>query len=295
MINLRSYFSRLRFKYLVDHNPRAAIDKIWMRKYGYTVDWDTPRDLNEKIEWLICYGDTSGWPALADKVTVRDYVRRKGYERLLPQVLGVWNHAHAIDFDALPDRFVLKCTHDCESIRFIDKTQHFDPKGVIQHFDTCLKKKYGHRYCEPHYNKIKPRVIAEEFLQPDNPLSSSLIDYKVWCFEGKADFVFVCHNREKDHLSVNVYDLDWNVHPEYSVFSPKYRDGQGKIPRPEHLAEMIETAETLSKGLHEARIDFYETNGKLYFGEITLTSCSGRMEYFTKDYLIELGNKIILP
>ena len=282
------------YKYLVDHYPRVIIDKIWKRKYGYIIDWNHPRDLNEKIEWLICYGDTSGWPDLADKYKVRDYVWQKGFGEMLTRLYGIWNDAGAIDFNALPDRFVLKCNHDCGTSRIIDKTRPFDREDIVRHFNDCLKTKYGYNYCEPHYNKIKPLLFAEEYLPPDISLSSSQIDYKVWCFEGKATIILVCHSREQDSLLIDVYDLDWNAHPEYCVFSSKYKDGQGVIPRPVHLEEMVRTAEVLSTGLHEARIDFYSVKGRLYFGEITLTSASGRMTYFTKEFLVEIGNRIQL-
>ena len=282
-------------KYLVDHHPRKVIDEIWLKEFGYTVDWNNPRDLNEKIEWLICYGDTTKWPLLADKYRVRDYITQKGYSHILTQLYGVWNDARKIDFSQLPQKFVLKCNHDYGSIFIIDKKKGFDQEFIINELNKKLKQKFGYQSCEPHYNKIKPLIIAEEYLEStQDTYSTSLIDYKVWCFNGKPYCIFTCYNRDSFGLETNVYDLNWNVHPEYSVFSNHFRDGKGRIPRPPILDKLLNAASVLSQDLPQARIDFYIVNGDLYFGEITLTSNCGRMSYLSKEYLIELGNFVEL-
>lgn len=295
---LNKVYERLRYekyKFYVDHYPRPVIDKIWLREYGYKPDWKHPRDLNEKIQWLICYGDTSQWPLLADKYKVRGYVSKKGLGHLLLQIYDIWEDARDINFDALPNRFVLKCNHDCGSFQIIDKTIGFDKNLVLSLLNSHLKQKYGYSFCEPHYNRIKPLILAEEYLDFNSSISFSQIDYKVWCFEGIPYCIFTCHNRDASKLSINTYDLDWNVHPEFIATSTHYQDGRGAIPKPTVLKEMLNAARILSQGLHEARIDFYVVNDRLYFGEITLTSASGRMGYFTKEYLIEMGRQIHLP
>ena len=284
------------YNYLVDHYPRIIIDRIWKKNYGRKMNWKNPVDINEKIQWLICYGDTSLWPTLADKYKVREYVTNLGYGHILPELYGHWENANDIDFDALPEKFVIKCNHDCGSCHIIDKKKGFDKKAIVSELNACLKRKFGYRNCETHYNKIQPMIIAEQFLESkQDSFSSSLIDYKVWCFDGKPYSIFVCYNR--DHLvkDVNVYDTMWNVHPEYSIFTSTCKDGMGRCPKPIALEEMLEAASILSKGQPEVRVDFYIVDGKLYFGELTLTSSRGRMDYFTKDYLIELGNQVKLP
>lgn len=283
------------YKFLVDHHPQKVLDKIWLREFGYTVNWDNPLDINEKIEWLICYGDTSMWPLLADKYRVRNYVTERGYGHLLTQLYGVWKDAREIDFSLLPEKFVLKCNHDCGSYQLINKKEGFNKEIVIDKLNNHLKHKFGYRYCEPHYNKIKPLIIAEEFLESTNDTySSSLVDYKVWCFNGKPYHIWTYYNRDHKGTDMNVYDLNWQVHPEYSVFTDYYRDGKGRIPKPVLLDEMLNAASVLSKDLPQARIDFYIVDNKLYFGEITLTSSGGRMNHYSKKYLIELGDQIKL-
>ena len=284
------------YNYLVDHYPRIIIDRIWKKTYGRKMNWKNPIDINEKIQWLICYGNTSLWPTLADKYKVREYVTNLGYGHLLPELYGHWEDANDINFDALPDKFIIKCNHDSGSWQIIDKEKGFDKKEITNKLNASLRKKFGYRYCEPHYNKIQPQIIAEQFLESkQDSFSSSLVDYKVWCFDGKPFSIFVCYNRDHHGIDVNLYDLSWQVHPEYSVFSPHYRNGKGIVPKPKNLEMILKVASDLSMGLPEARVDFYIVNGKMYFGEITLTSACGRMDYFTKEYLIELGNQIKLP
>ncbi|MBO4658901.1 MAG: glycosyltransferase [Prevotella sp.] len=246
------------YKYLVDHFPRIILDRIWKKDFGYTVNWEHPRDLNEKIEWLICYGDTKMWPQLADKYKVREYVTQRGYGHILPQLYGVWNDASKIDFSKLPEKFILKCNHDSGSYHIVNKQEGYDPIGISEKMNRYLNEKFGYRYCEPHYNKIKPLVIAEEFFEaPLDTNSTSLIDYKVWCFDGNPYCIFTCSNRSHKGIDINVFDLDWHVHPEYAVFSDHYRDGNGEVPKPMILNNMLEVASSLSKGLPQARVDFY--------------------------------------
>ena len=236
------------------------------------------------------------WPALADKFSVREYVKSKGLESILVPLIGVWDNALQIDFDSLPEECILKCTHDSGSYHIIKKALGYDKEAIINDLNLHLKHKFGYSHCEPHYNRIRPRIIAEKLLfsESDKAFSSSLVDYKVWCFHGVPYCIFVCYGRDKDILYVNVYDLDWNVHPEYSVFSDHYQDGRGVVQKPSALSQILNYASKLSEGFPEARVDFYIIEDRVYFGEITFTSNYGQMDYFTKEYLVELGRQIVL-
>ena len=286
---------RMWHEYMVDHCPRKVIDKIWRNKYGHEIDWNHPQDINEKIQWLICYGDTSKWPLLADKYKVRDYIKEKGYENLLPILYGVWNDANDIDFSKLPEKFILKCNHDSGTYFIVNK-KGYNKDEIVSELNKALKRKFGYDHCEPHYNKIKPLIVAEELLEDHNKsLSTSLIDYKVWCFDGKPYSIWVCRNRDHNGTDTSLFDLEWHYHPENSVFTSYFRDGGGEIPKPVILDEMLTAAANLSKGFPEVRMDFYIVNGKLYFGEMTFTSSTGKMDFYTKDYLNKLGAQCILP
>lgn len=283
-------------KLLVDHYPKLIIDHEWPAQFGHKLDWNNPRDINEKIQWLMCYSDTIEWSRLADKYRVREFVNERGLGHLLVKLYGVWEKAEDIDYDALPEKFVLKCNHDSGSVYIIDKTKDINISSINKELDKTLKRRFGYLGCEPHYNKINPCIIAEEFLEDNtNSFSKTLVDYKVWAFDGKVKSFWVCYNRTKDSVLVNIYDTDWNCHPECTVPTNHYRDGNGIVPRPIHLHEMISAASVLSKGFPQVRVDFYEVNGTLYFGEMTFSSSGGRMDFYTKEYLAELGQEVILP
>jgi len=272
------------------------VDFVWKKYYGRKIDWNNPLDFNEKIQWLMCYGDTSLWSKLSDKILVKEFVKERGYGDIVVPTLGTWKKAEDIDYDSLPDKFVLKCNHDSGSTHIIDKTAGFDKEAVNRDLDKHLKVKFGYVNGETYYNRIKPMILAEEFLDfGDTGLSSSVIDYKIWCFDGKPYSIWTCYDRTAGSVYVNSYDLDWNVHPEHSVFTEHYRDGEGKVPRPKTLDRMLEIASDLSKGFPEVRVDFYDINGKLYFGEMTFASYAGKMDFFTPEYLKELGDMVKLP
>lgn len=273
------------------HFHEAIIDRDWLEWKGYKVDWDNPRDINEKIQWLMCRSDTSRWTELSDKFRVRDYVRSKGYGDLVVPLLGVWERAEDIDFDSLPDRFVLKCNHDSGSYRFVDKNQGFDPDALRAHFSKCLKRKYGDVNGELHYNAIPPRVLAEPLLES----GLSIVDYKVRCFGGKPYSIVTCSDRTEDTVCLDSYDTDWNSHPEALVFRGEFVYGKNRLPRPACLDRMLEASAALSEGFPQVRVDFYVVGDRLYFGELTFSSARGRMSYFTQEELERQGRLCILP
>lgn len=285
-------------QFLIDHFPQYFIQRSWKAKYGHKIDWNNPKNLNEVIQWLICFSDISKWPSLTDKYAVREYVKSKDLEHILPQLYGVWADANDINLESLPEKFVLKCNHDSGSVYIIDKLCNDNIDSVKAELNKKLHVKFGYEGLEIHYNKIKPLIIAEEFLQStsaESQFSKSLIDYKVWCFNGKASWVVCYYGRTSRGVYVEVHDLDWNYYPEYIVVTDHFFDGKGLVPRPSTLDKMIEAAEILSEGFPQVRADFYEVCGKLYFGELTFTSSSGRMDNFTDEFLKIMGDEVILP
>lgn len=289
-------FRRFARKMLLKYWRTCWVDRVWKNEFGHKVDWKNPRDINEKIQWLMCYGDTSLWSDLSDKIKVKEFLESRGYGDLIIPTLGVWKRAKDIDYDALPERFVLKCNHDSGSTHIIDKKKGFDKEAINKDLDKHLKVKFGYVNGETYYNRIKSRILAEEYLEAKNEdFSSSAIDYKVWCFDGKPYSVWACYSRSAECAYVNIYDLDWNVHPEYSVFTDHYRNGEGKVPKPKTFDHMMTVAADLSKGFPEVRVDFYEIDGRLYFGEMTFATLAGKINFYTPEYLKELGDHVKLP
>lgn len=286
--------SRIR-NIIMEYYPQYFINKRWRKRFDYPINWSTPRDLNEKIQWLLVHSDISLWTKLTDKYLVRDYVKDKGLGDLLIPLIGVWESASKIDFDKLPGRFVLKCNHDSGSTIIVHNKEAINKEAIVEKLNKRLKEDYGYNG-ELQYRKICPHlVIAEKLLAPsDTALSSSIIDYKIWCFNGKPEFIYVIYGRTKDYMYTDVYDLEWRVHPELTIYSDHYRNGKGVVPRPLKLYEMLDAAAVLSAGFPEVRVDLYEVEGKIYFGEMTFTSMCGMMTYLSPDFLKTLGDLIDL-
>lgn len=282
--------------FLLSYYPKIVISRKWKRVFGNKIDWENPRDINEKIQWLLVNTDTSEWSRLADKKKVRDYVKDCGLEHLLIPLYGTWEDVDLIPYEELPQKFVLKCNHDSGSTKIIDKSVGYDKEELKEFYNKKLNRNYGING-ELHYSNIKPRcIIAEKYLeQEDKSLSSSIIDYKIWCFDGRPYYIMTCHNRKDHSLSLNVFDLDWKNHPEFCLFNDIYHDGKGEVPKPSSFDDMLQAAAVLSEGFPEVRVDFYEVGGKLYFGEMTFTSMCGMMRYYAPDFLKHLGDLIVLP
>lgn len=283
--------------FLIDHFPKTALGREWKLQYGKKFNWNDPQTLNEKIVWLMANTDTSLWTKCADKIAVRDYVKDKGLGDILTHLYGTWTDARDIDFETLPNKFVIKCNHDCGSTHVIDKTQGFDKERLITDLNQRLKMPFGYSSCEPHYTKIKPMILAEEYIPlSENVHSSSQIDYKFWCFNGTIHHCFIVYNRQSDGHTANydMYKLNpWR--PCREGFPPKYqRQLFEDIPEPINLNRMIEIAQILSKGFPEVRVDLYNVNGRIYFGELTMSSAAGRMDYFSDAFQREMGGCIFI-
>lgn len=294
---LHSMVKKVHYLYLGTHNPQKLADHLYIDTMGIKngINWENPVDLNEKINWLKFNSDTTKWSELADKYTVRKYVEEKGFAQYLVPLLGVWKNAEQIDFSELPDAFVLKTNNGAGTVSVIEDKTNINEREVRDQLDKWVKKKFGLKQAEPHYLRIKPLIIAESILKEKNSISTSLIDYKIWCFNGKAFGTWVCYNRHRFEADTEWHDIDWNFRPEWSVFTDHYKDGQGKIPKPKNYEKMISFAEELSKGFPQVRVDLYNIDGNIYFGEMTFTSAGGHMNFYSKEVLLEMGKLTIIP
>lgn len=265
--------------------------KFFMHK---RINLDNPKDLNEKINWLKLHSDYQLWSDLADKYKVRDYIKSKGLNDILIPLYGVWNNANEIDFSKLPESFVLKTNHGSGDVEIVRDKESVNFGHIVNKLNKFLQMPYGISSGEPHYLFIKPKIVAEALLIPAENYSSSLVDYKIWCFNGKPHHIWACYNRTKSEVKVETRDLEWNHHPEYSVFNHHYVDGGGRIPKPKNLERMLEIARILSEGFKEVRVDLYNQEGKIYFGEMTFTGNGGYMDFYTNEFLLEMGELIDL-
>lgn len=273
------------------HHPQKLASKLYKDTMGKDLDWDNPKDLNEKINWMKFNTDLSEWTRLSDKYRVREYLKERGREDLLVKLFGVWENANDIDFNALPDKFVLKSNHGCGTVILVKDKNTLDIPSVRKQMNDWLKHSYGTLTAEPHYLNIKPLLIAEELLENDNPDSTSLIDYKVFCVEGEIYCIMVCANRTFGKgMKAMFYDTDWNPKPE--MLAGAHTQDKVSIPRPSCLEELLKAAKDLSKGHHFVRADFYISKGKVYFGEMTFTPRGGYTDTVSYPHLLQMGSMV---
>ena len=294
MINIRSKIINWIFKVAYKIKPRYASDIMYRRAFHKKQNLDNPQNLIEKINWLQFNSDTAMWTLCADKYRMREYVDKCGLNDYMPKLYGHWNKAEDIDFEDLPNEFVLKSNNGCGTVKIVRDKSQLDIPATRKLLNGWLKP-YGYIGGQSHYMRIKPCIIAEELLHQDEEQKAfspdSMVDYKVWCINGKPESILVVFNRH-DALQVNIalFDTEWNAMPQYlqstklDVYDPNYT-----IPKPITLDEMLKVATKLSKPFPEVRVDFYEVDSKPVVGELTFTTGYG---YFTEEYYEMLGNKL---
>lgn len=259
---------------------------------GYDINWDNPQDLNEKINWLKLYSDTSEWTRLADKYLARDYIAEKLGADVLPELYGVWNRAEDIDFDSLPHKFVIKTNHGCGGVVAVTDKATLDREKVRREMAEAISHKFGYKTIEPHYMKIPPVIMAEQLIENDATFSTSIVDYKVWCINGKPECILMCSDRSGKKCTLSWYDTEWNFLPD--VNSGRHSGDYKEIPRPACLEQMLQYAQTLAEGFPQIRVDFYIEKDRLYVGELTFTSQGGYMDYLSREFSLKLGKNVPL-
>ena len=290
------------WKKLVETNPRKAFEMKWSRFYRRKFPWKNPRTLNEKLTWMEVYADTSKWTEYTDKYEVRKHIESLGLKDILTECYGVWDRAEDIDFDKLPDKFVLKCTHDCGSTIIVRDKSKMDKQSVVDFLNKHVSVRYGYDSCEPHYTSIKPRIMAESLIEMDNTdefSSETTVDHKIRCIDGKVQYEMVCYDRSLESGSggsKTIYDLydihTWQPMRQYLADTGvNYRN----VPRPQNLERMIEIAEIIGKDYPQVRVDLYNVKGKIYFGEMTFFAFSGMNNHFTMEFQRMIGDRIRLP
>lgn len=274
-------------KEILWHMPKKMAHQLcYERDMKKKLNLAPPKDFNEKIQWLMLNEYDERYGKLADKYLVRNYVGKIRPD-ILTKLYGVYDNALDIDFDKLPQKFVLKTNHGSGKVYICTDKKIFNVQTCVNDLNKQLKENFAKVSLEYHYKYIKPKIICEEYLDDGKNLNP--IDYKFYCFNGNAECVLVCSNRDKK-LKLDYYDLDWN-YLNYS--KDEYKSGV-KFEKPKKLKEMIKIAEQLSKEFVFVRVDLYEINGKIYFGELTFTPAAGRIYYNTQSSLNYLGGLIDL-
>lgn len=255
---------------------------------GKDCDFDNPKSYNEKLQWLKVYNRDPLYTQLVDKYEVRKFIEERiGKEYLIP-CLGVWNHFDEIDFERLPDQFVLKCTHDSGGLVICKDKSKLDLTAAKKKIEHCLRRNYFPNSREWPYKDVSPRIIAEQYTVDESGFE--LKDYKIFCFEGVPRALFVATDRGTD-TKFDFFDAEFNHLP----FTNGHPNADKSIAKPQNYSEMLRIARVLSKGMPHVRVDLYNINGKILFGEMTFFHWSGFVPFVPEDWDYRFGEWIKLP
>ena len=274
-------------KGLIKYDDKKYLEYVYKERMGKNLNLDNPKTFNEKLQWLKLYNRNPMYTKLVDKYEVREYVSKIiGKDYLIP-LLGVYNSCEEIDFDSLPNQFVLKLTHDSGTVIICKDKKTFNKKEAISKLKKGLKRKYFYLYREWPYKNVKPRIIAEKYMKDNN--SSVLNDYKFYCFNGEPKIMFIITDRGIDP-KINFFDMKFN---EINL-QQGFKNSDKKIIKPKKFDEMIDLSRKLSSSIPHVRVDFYILNGKVYFGELTFFDSAGLEKFTPEKYDEILGSYIDL-
>ena len=276
-------------------NDRLFVTVMYKLRTGRSLDLDNPLTFNEKLQWLKIYNRHDRQTSIVDKLAVKDIVGKAiGQQYIIPTIAS-WASVSDVDFDALPDRFVIKTSHGWGGKGVVickDKSQ-FDRTKALKVIGRSMKKRNYAKLREWPYKNIRPAVLVEEYIGTDvEPVPT---DYKFFCFNGRAEYVMVCRGRipGKDKPRYYFFDRDWNFKPFNKVDAETPHDFT--LPKPARIDEMFDIADRLCKGETHVRVDLYYVNDKIYFGEITYFNASGYDNDISEETDRYFGSLLTLP
>lgn len=262
---------------------KKIIEQDYYSRINERIDWENPKKYTEKMQWKKLHSQDDRRTKYSDKILVRKYVKDVIGEEYLIPLLGEWESFGEIDFYRLPNSFVLKTNHGSGTNIIVKDKNKFDKKTARILVNGWMKTDFGYSHgFELHYSDITRRIFAEQYIDTKG---KDLQDYKFLCFDGKAYYCWVDADRHGDHRR-NVYDLDWNLQPWGQV----KKNTENDVPKPENFELMITLAEKLATGFSHVRVDLYNVDGKIYFGEMTFTNGSGYDLIYPREYDYILGD-----
>lgn len=264
-----------------------VLKHIFNFKIGKKPDFKNPKTFNEKLQWLKLNNRNPEYSRIVDKATFKDYIKEKLGDGYTVPTLGKWDKFDDIDFDKLPDKFVLKCNHDSGGLVICKDKSKLDIEAARKKINKCLKRNYYYSSREWPYKNVKPCIIAEKYLD----LPEGMVEYKIFSFNGEAKVIDVCMGVAHTTNRTNTFfDREWNRLPIQTLLPNE----KGEVKAPEELAEMLKIADKLSQGIPQVRVDFYIYKGKIYLGEMTFFHNSGTTKINPSEWDLKLGEYIDL-
>lgn len=272
-------------------------DKLYLETryylyFGRKLNLKSPQTFNEKIQWLKLNYCPPIYATMVDKYEAKKYVADIIGEEYIIPTIGVWDDADKVDFASLPNKFVIKCNHNSGLGMYICKEKaKMDENAVREELHKGLNEKFYKMAHEMQYKNVKPLILAEKYMEDESGFE--LKDYKFFCFNGIVKFLKVDFDRFIGAHRANYYDMNWEILPFEEIVCP--RDESKKIDKPKNFEKMVEIAELLSKDIPFVRVDLYNIDGKIYFGELTLTPNGGMGPFNPDNWDTIIGSYLTLP
>lgn len=280
---------RLRFYFVSDRRYRV---NRFIKDFHRQPDLDTPKTFNEKVMYRMLAERNPVFTELADKLQMRDTVALHAGPQYLVPLLGVYQHVKDVDFDSLPNQFVLKCNHDCGSVIICDDKDNFDFLKARKKLNFCLKRNMYYSSREWQYKDIKPRILCETYLKSSiNNIDYVANIYRTHCFNGIPTYVEVEFLDKKGKSYGGIYDKHWHLQSMIISGPPV----PCEIPEPSCFREMLAVAEILTSGLDYCRADFYIVDDRVYFSEFTFAPANGREKFSPSKVDEQFGSHWTLP
>lgn len=300
LINKLKVFMKMRNKRVVLLSTlpifRILPDTLFIKisyklKLKKALNLKNPRTYNEKIQWLKLYDRKPEYTTMVDKYEVKKYIAKKIGEEYVIPTIGIWDSFEDIDFDTLPNQFVLKCTHDSGGLVICQNKELLDIKSAKAKLCKSLRKNYFWLGREWPYKNVKPRIIAEKYMEDSE--TKELRDYKFFCFNGVAKALFIATERgnKNEETKFDFFDMNFNHLP----FTNGHPNAKTTPKKPASFDIMKTLAEKLSSGIPHLRVDFYEVDGKVYFGELTFSHWGGMVPFEPEEWDYKFGEYITLP
>jgi len=271
-------------------DDKTYIELCFEENLGYKLDWNNIQTFNEKLQWLKLYNKNAFYTNMVDKYEVKKIIENKmGKEYVIPTI-GVYNSWDEINFNSLPDKFVIKCTHDSGGVFICTNKEKLNKKSLRNRINKKLKRNFFYNAREWPYKNVRPRIIIEKYMIDE--YTSELRDYKFFCFNGKVKFFKIDFNRFTNHQA-NYYDTDGNLLEFGEKVCPP--DFNAKLNMPYNLKKMIKLAEKISHNVPFIRVDFYEINKKIFFGEFTFYPAGGFGKFIPEKWDKIIGDMLELP
>lgn len=301
MLPFKDYFAHptILLSSLLEHfgtwiPERAYLEWLFRLKTGNRLDLSHPKSFGEKLQWLKLYDRKSEYTGMVDKLAVKDFVSRKiGAEYVIPTI-GIWDNMDDIDWDSLPMKYVMKTSHGggASGVVICRNKNVFDRQKAIKVLSNSLKKDIYRILKEWPYKNVKKCVFAEEYICPESNMDD-LTDYKWYCFNGEPTFCQVIQNRSTKE-TIDFFDTKWN-HQDFIGLNPGAIHATNQPSCPHNLERQIRVARVLSQDIPFVRVDLYQVEDRLFFGEITFFPFSGLGQFMPEQYNMILGNMIVLP